>query len=147
MHALSRMCTAPGVPVKLLVSLMNTVEPSLYPLVQQNFSSRRKLCYFMNNGILVESLGELVLVCVGIAVKRTMYQCKVDVDMLNTERAVGWCFERYPSLEQREGLMLKTSANILFTAFNISTSKWHWYIVYLSCFIGTESKVKCMSSQ
>ena len=26
---------------------------------------------------------------VGIAVKRTMYQCKVDVDMLNTERAVG----------------------------------------------------------
>ena len=31
---------------------------------------------------------ELVLVCVGVAVKRTMYQRKVDVDMLNAVKSV-----------------------------------------------------------
>ena len=34
------------------------------------------------------SLWELVLVCVGVAVKRTMYQRKVDVDMLNAVKSV-----------------------------------------------------------
>ena len=34
------------------------------------------------------ALWELVLVCVGVAVKRTMYQRKVDVDMLNTVKSV-----------------------------------------------------------
>ena len=31
---------------------------------------------------------ELVLVCVGVVVKRTMYQRKVDVDMLNDVKSV-----------------------------------------------------------
>ena len=31
---------------------------------------------------------ELVLVCVGVAVKRTMYQRKVDVDMLNAVKSM-----------------------------------------------------------
>ena len=53
---------------------------------------------------------ELVLVCVGVAVKRTMYQRKVDVDMLNAVKS------------SDEGLTLETSANTLFTAFSISTS-------------------------
>ena len=44
------------------------------------------------NGILLPV--RLVLVCVGVAVKRTMYQCKVDVDMLNAVEYVGWRFER-----------------------------------------------------
>ena len=32
--------------------------------------------------------GILVLVCVGVAVKHTMYQRKVDVDMLNAVKSV-----------------------------------------------------------
>ena len=30
----------------------------------------------------------MVLVCVSVVVKHTMYQCKVDVDMLNTVKSV-----------------------------------------------------------
>ena len=45
--------------------------------------------------------------------KRTMYQRKVDVDMLNAVKSI---------LCSDEGLTLETSANTLFTAFSISTS-------------------------
>ena len=44
-----------------------------------------------------------------------MYQRKVDVDMLNAVKSV-------LADVSDEGLTLKTSANILFTAFSISTS-------------------------
>ena len=37
-----------------------------------------------------QSLWELVLLCVGVAVKRKMYQRKIDVDMLNAVQCVGW---------------------------------------------------------
>ena len=69
-----------------------------------------------------ESLWELVLVCVGVAVRRTMYQRKVDVDMLNAVKSI---------LCSDEGLTLETSANTLFTAFSISTSTLPWFIVRL----------------
>ena len=36
----------------------------------------------------MESLWELVLVCVGVAVKRRMYQRKIDVDMLDAVKSV-----------------------------------------------------------
>ena len=39
-----------------------------------------------NNGIIV--IVRVVLVCVGIGVKRTMYQRQVDVDMLNAVKSV-----------------------------------------------------------
>ena len=45
------------------------------------------------------------MVCIGIAVKRTMYQCKVDVDMLN--------------------------ANTLFTVFSISISTLYVDTLYV----------------
>ena len=45
------------------------------------------------------------MVCIGIAVKRTMYQCKVDVDMLNT--------------------------NTLFTVFSISISTLYVDTLYV----------------
>ena len=51
-----------------------------------------------------------------------MYQRKVDVDMLNAVKSV-------LADVSDEGLTLKTSANILFTAFSISTSTLRWYIV------------------
>ena len=35
-----------------------------------------------------QSLWELVLLCVGVAVKRTMYQRKIDVDMPNAVPSV-----------------------------------------------------------
>ena len=54
------------------------------------------------------SLWELVLVCVDVGVKRTMYHYKVDVDMLNV--------------------------NILFMVFSISTSTLCWYILCCTCF-------------
>ena len=68
------------------------------------------------------------LVCVGVAVKRRMYQHKVDVDMLNAIKSVLADVSSVgPSSEQKglcsdEGPVLETSANTLFTAFNISTS-------------------------
>ena len=59
-----------------------------------------------------------------MAVKGTMYQCKVDVDMLNAVKSVlAGVSSISPSSEPSdEGLMLETPANILFTAFSISTS-------------------------
>ena len=51
-----------------------------------------------------------------------MYQRKVDVDMLNAVKSVlADVSSVSPSSEQR-GLTFETSANILFTAFSISTS-------------------------
>ena len=55
-----------------------------------------------------------------------MYQRKVDVDMLNAVKSV--LADAVP-LCSDEGLTLETSANTLFTAFSISTSTLHWYIV------------------
>ena len=43
--------------------------------------------HFIYNGILVP-VRTTILVCIGVAVKRTMYQRKVDVDMLNTVKSV-----------------------------------------------------------
>ena len=66
------------------------------------------------------------MVCIGVAVQRGMYQHKVDLDMLNAVKfklADVWSIS--PSSEQRwadEGLKLETSANLIFTAFNISKS-------------------------
>ena len=63
-----------------------------------------------------------------MAVKHALYQHKVDVDMLNAVKGVLADISSIsPSSEQRaicseEGLTLETSANILFTAFSISTS-------------------------
>ena len=90
-----------------------------------------------------------ILVCVGIAVKHTMYQHKVDVDMLNTVKCVlADVLSVSPSSEQRlnfflfehvvlslkalcsdKGLTLETSANTLFTVFSISTSTLRRYIL------------------
>ena len=56
------------------------------------------------------------MVFVGVAVKRTMYQRKVDVDMLNAVKSV------LADACSDEGLTIETSANTLFTAFSISTS-------------------------
>ena len=51
------------------------------------------------------SLWELILVCVGVAVKRTMYQRKVDVDMLNAVKSVlADILSASPSSEQRAAL-------------------------------------------
>ena len=64
-----------------------------------------------------------------------MYQCKVDVDMLNVIKSVlADVSSVSPSSEQKkprsdEGLMLKTSANTVFTVFSISTSTLPWYII------------------
>ena len=59
-----------------------------------------------------------------MAVKGTMYQCKVDVDMLNTVKSVLAGVSSISPLSEPsdEGLMLETPANILFKAFSISTS-------------------------
>ena len=43
--------------------------------------------HFIYNGILVP-VRTIILVCIGVAVKRTMYQRKVDVNMLNTVKSV-----------------------------------------------------------
>ena len=59
-----------------------------------------------------------------------MYQCKVDADMLSTVKSMlADVLSVSPLSEQNqrahcsdEGLMLETSANILFTSFSISTS-------------------------
>ena len=66
-----------------------------------------------------------------MAVKGTMYQRKVDVDMLNAVKSVlADVSSISPSSEPSdEGLTLKTSANTLFTAFSISTSTLRRYIV------------------
>ena len=56
-----------------------------------------------------------------MAVKRGMYQRKVDVDMLNAVKSL-LANVSSVSLCSDEGLTLETSANKLFTAFNISTS-------------------------
>ena len=78
-----------------------------------------------------QSLRELVLVCVGVVIKRTMYQRKVDADMLNAVKSMlADVSSVSPSSEQNqralcsdEGLTpLETPANILFTSFSISTS-------------------------
>ena len=62
-------------------------------------------------------------------VDHTMYQRKVDVDMLNAVKSVLAAMFRALSLRQSkrlfcsdEGLMIETSDNTLFTAFSISTS-------------------------
>ena len=39
------------------------------------------------NGILVP-VRTIVLVCIGVAIKRRMYQCKVDVDMMNAVKSI-----------------------------------------------------------
>ena len=68
------------------------------------------------------------MVCVDMAVKRTMYQRKVDVDMLNAVKSVlADVSSISPSSDQRalcsdEGLTLNTSANTLSSAFSISMS-------------------------
>ena len=67
------------------------------------------------------------MVCVGVAVKCTMYPHKVYVDMLNAVKSVlADVSSISPSSEQRvfsdEGLTPETSANTLFTVFSISTS-------------------------
>ena len=51
-----------------------------------------------------------------------MYQRKVDVDMLNAVKSV---LADISSVSLTNWLMLETSANILFTAFSISTSTLH----------------------
>ena len=52
-----------------------------------------------------------------------MYQREVDVDMLNAVKSLlAEVLSVSPSSEEDEGLTLETSANKLFTAFNISTS-------------------------
>ena len=60
-----------------------------------------------------------------MAVKRTMYQRKVDVDMLNAIKSVlADVSSVSPSSELLgfdKGLTLETSANTLFMAFSIST--------------------------
>ena len=81
------------------------------------------------NGILVPVRTSFGL-RLGVAVKRTMYQLKVDVDMLNAVKSVLADVSNVsPSSEQR--LTLETSANTLFTAFSISTSTSRRYIVQL----------------
>ena len=66
-----------------------------------------------------------------------MYQRTVDVGMLNAVKSVlADVSSISPSSEQGqwartcsdEGLTLETSANTLFTTFNISTSTLRWYI-------------------
>ena len=55
-----------------------------------------------------------------------MYQCKVDVDMLNTVKSMlTKVLSISPFLCSDEGLTLKTSASKLFTAFSISKSTLH----------------------
>ena len=64
-----------------------------------------------------------------------MYQRKVDVDMLNAVKSVErYLFVRAKSFSDMsdEELTLETSANTLFTAFNIFTSTLRWYIVRYS---------------
>ena len=52
-----------------------------------------------------------------------MYQREVDVDMLNAVKSLlADVLSVSPSPEEDEGLTLETSANKLFTAFDISTS-------------------------
>ena len=50
------------------------------------------------------------LVCVGVAVKRTMYQRKVDVDMLNAVKSV---LADVSSVSPLSELMLEMAANTL----------------------------------
>ena len=67
-----------------------------------------------------------------MAVKQTMYQCKVDVDMMTAVQSVlADVLSISPSSEQKkksfffcseDGLTLEMSANTLVMAFNISTS-------------------------
>ena len=59
-----------------------------------------------------------------MAEKCTMYQAKVDVDMLNAIKSVlAGVSSVSPWSEQKdEGLMLEISASTLFTVFSISTS-------------------------
>ena len=52
----------------------------------------------------------VVLVCVGIAVKCTMYQCKVDVDMLKAVKSV---LADVSSVSLSSELMLEMAANAL----------------------------------
>ena len=59
-------------------------------------------------------------------IRGTMYQCKVDVDMLNALKCV---LADISSLCSDKGLTLEMSANTLFTAFSISTSTFCWYVV------------------
>ena len=66
-----------------------------------------------------------------MAVKRTMYQCKVDVDILNTVKSVLMFRALFSS---DEGLTFETSANILFVAFSIFTSTLRLYIVPINMF-------------
>ena len=77
---------------------------------------------------LLETLGK----CISYdMVKCTMYQCKIDVDMLNAIKSVlADVSSVSPSSEQSwglglcsdEGLTLEMSANTLFMVFSISTS-------------------------
>ena len=75
-----------------------------------------------------------------------MYKRKDDVDMLNavksmladvssvspsSEQLIFWAL----ALRQSQGLMLETLANILFTAFSISTSTLRRYIVHYTMVI------------
>ena len=58
------------------------------------------------------------MVCVSVMVKRTMYQCKVNVDMLYAVKSVLPVLSVSPLSE----LMLEMSANTLFTVLSISIS-------------------------
>ena len=60
------------------------------------------------------------------SLKHTMYQRKVDVDMLNAVKSM---LADVSSVSPSSELMLETSTNTLFTAFSISTSTLEWYIV------------------
>ena len=73
------------------VKLVNRLEHTKKLYISQNIKiSPISLNIPKNIRIFVTkpSLRELVLVCIGVAVKRTMYQRKVDVDMLNAVKSV-----------------------------------------------------------
>ena len=57
-----------------------------------------------NNIHKIRYLWELVLVCVGVAVERTMYQRKVDVDMLNAVKSVWLTFRALALRQSKDGM-------------------------------------------
>ena len=78
----------------------------------------------------IRKLWEVWLSTIASLLKRTMYQRKVDVDMLNAGKSVlADLLSVSPSSAKNKGLTVETSANTLFMAFSISTSTLCWYIV------------------
>ena len=105
------------------------------------FSQNSKICMVYQTQWNTSPVWELELVCVGVAVKHTMYQLKVDVDMLNAIKSVlADVSSISPMSEQRaarvcsdEGLKCsKHQPTPLFMAFSISTSTLSWHILWLS---------------